>query len=257
VELAKQAVNTDMEVLVCMGGAPLSQDGALRLPSKGSKRTTLENLKPIVYAIAETIGRNCEVLLHDLSDPEHSIIAIANGHITGRQEGDSITDLALKYIRKGPKEGDRLVNYATKSPDGRPLKSTTVFIRDEDGEIIGLLCINLDISQASVAKAFLEDLTQVTNLEHPNEESSPETFASDISQLLRAAIDRAIEDIGKPPSFMGREDKLRVVGSLDEKGIFLIKGAVDEVAEALGVSRYSIYNYLDEVRAKEARVPNF
>ena len=108
-----------------------------------------------------------------------------------------------------------------------------------------------------MAKAFLEDLTQVTNLEHPNEESSPETFASDISQLLRAAIDRAIEDIGKPPNFMGREDKLRVVGSLDEKGIFLIKGAVDEVAEALGVSRYSIYNYLDEVRAKEARVPNF
>ncbi len=239
-----------------MEGVPLSRDGTLRLPSTGSKRLTLESLKPIVYAIAETIGRNCEVILHDLSDPEPSIIAIANGHVTGRKEGDSITDLALEYIRRGPKKGDRLVNYATKSPDGRPLKSTTVFLRNEDGVIIGFLCINMDISQASVAKAFLEDLTQVTNLEPSGEESSPGTFAPNIGQLLRTAITRAVEDVGKPPNFMGREDKLRVVSALDEKGMFLIKGAVEKVAEALGVSRYSVYNYLDEVRAREARAPS-
>ena len=53
------------------------------------------SLIPIVKTIAQTFGRNCEIVLYDLSGLQHSIIAIENGHVAGRKIGDPITDFSL------------------------------------------------------------------------------------------------------------------------------------------------------------------
>ena len=85
----------------------------------------IKSLIPLVKTIALTFGKNCEVVLHDLSDPQSSIVAIENGHVTGRKIGDPITDLALAAWRKGgfgDSKEDKLINYKTQTKNGKILK---------------------------------------------------------------------------------------------------------------------------------------
>ena len=54
----------------------------------------LKRFIPLVKVLSQTFGRKCETLIHDFSDPQHSIIAI-EGNVTGRKIGDGITDFAV------------------------------------------------------------------------------------------------------------------------------------------------------------------
>lgn len=210
----------------------------------------LKNLIPIAQTISRTFGKNCEVVLHDLSGPQNSIVAIENGHVTGRQIGDPITDFALVSWRKGGfgnEKNDKIINYKTKTKDGRILKSSSVFIKNEDNKIIGCLCINYDLTGYLMLEKLTDDFCNLMELDDKREE----TFVKNVEEILDSIINEAIEEINKPISLMQKEDNLRVVELVDEKGGFMIKGAVDLLAYKLHVSRYTIYNYLDEIKIKK------
>jgi HTH domain len=69
---------------------------------------------------------------------------------------------------------------------------------------------------------------------------------------LHGALDRLIEQVerelgGKLPD-LSREDKQEAVRRLDDRGAFLLRRAVEDVADALGVSRITVYNYLNAIR---------
>src|SRR5690554_3163415 len=212
-----------------------------------------EKYIPIIELIAKTFGKNCETVLHDFSDPDHSIVHIVNGHVTGRKKGDAITDLALKaWRRDGFRESKErmLLNYKSKTKDGKVLKSSTLFIEDENKNIIGCLCVNYDLTEGLMLSSFFDDFLQLSSLSAEKDET-PETFAEDINEVLDFLIAKAIAEIGRPVHLMSKEDKVRAVYVLDEKGGFLIKGAVDKVANELNVSRYTIYNYLEEAKARK------
>ncbi len=55
-----------------------------------------------------------------------------------------------------------------------------------------------------------------------------------------------------PPEEMGREEKIQVVAYLDEKRAFLISKSSERVCECLGISKFTLYNYLDSIRSKNA-----
>jgi len=203
-------------------------------------------LRQIVPGLARVLGDGAEVVLHELSHPQDSVVAIA-GNVTGRKVGAPLTDLVLRLMRAG-QVGDDLINYPSRSADGKVLRSSTIFIRDEQGELIGCLCINFDITKWMIAKHVIEGYCHTT----PLGGGAQETFIQDVEVMLRSNIQEVIEQGGIPVSMMKKEDKLRVVKSLDERGIFLIKGAVENVAKFLDVSRYTIYNYLDEIRSQKS-----
>lgn len=212
-----------------------------------------EKYIPIIELIGKTFGKNCETVLHDFSDPDHSIVHIVNGYVTGRKKGDAITDLALQaWRRDGFRENKErmLLNYKSKTKDGKVLKSSTLFIEDENKNIIGCLCINYDLTEGMMLSNFFDDFLQLSTLSAEKEET-PETFVEDINDVLDFLIGKAIAEIGRPVHLMSKEDKVRTVHLLDEKGGFLIKGAVDKVANELNVSRYTIYNYLEEAKARK------
>jgi len=220
------------------------------------KKNNLELKKyiPLVKTIAEMFGKKCEVVLHDFSEPQKSIVAIENGHVTGRKIGDPITDFALSLWKKNGyenKKTDRIVNYKTKSKDGKILKSSTVFIRDNQKKIIGCICINYDITIHSMFHKVMDEFCSAVDLEKGKSEKDIETFTSDVKEVLKNIIQEAIEKIGKPVSLMQKEDKLMVVKIADEKGAFLIKGAITQIAKEINVSRFTIYNYLEEVKANK------
>lgn len=210
----------------------------------------LKNFIPFIEGIAHTFGKNCEVVLHDISKPQQSIIAIANGNITNRKVGSPMTEMGLKAIRN--KEYEKgLIKYKTIMNNGRTLKSSTFFIKDESGEVIGCLCINLDITELMLAQNLISDIT-MTIEETMHDDSANETYSSNINEILYNVVSKVIKDFGKPVAYLSKEEKVTIVKSLDEKGMFLIKGAVDYIAEVLCVSRYTIYNYLDEIREEKA-----
>ena len=108
--------------------------------------------------ISEMFRPHLEVIIHDLRFPEHSIIAIFNNHITGRKVGSGTSDIGYKKI-KG-KIPEKVINYKNESPDGKPLKSSTLTIRNSDNKIIGSLGLNYDVSVFNQFAEVLSFFTQ-------------------------------------------------------------------------------------------------
>lgn len=214
----------------------------------------LASFIPVVKAIAKTFGPDCEVLLHDVSNLESSIIAIENGHVTGRKIGSPITDLGLYFLKSDLfKNTDFIANYQTESKEGKKLKSTSVFIRDKQNKVIGFLCINYALERLSDVKKMIDDFivaTKDVDKEVSNNERKEEIFTDNIDDLLERIFVKAQEKVGKPLEKMQKDDKLELVRYLQKKGVFLVKGNIDKIARKLNVSRYTIYNYLSEINQK-------
>jgi predicted transcriptional regulator YheO len=213
-----------------------------------SKRDFLiESLKIVVEAIARTFGPRCEVVLHDLKDLDRSIIKIENGHVTGRTVGGSITDKGLRDLRSGSKE-NLLINYPSTTKEGRRLKSSTMIFRNEKKVPIAAICINFDVTDILSFNAVIEDIFSIS--EEPDQDGRVETFESDIVVTLSQIADEIIRKAGKSIPSMGREDKIEIVRQLEEQGLFLIKGAIKFVAGKLNISKFTVYNYLEQIRSE-------
>lgn len=211
-------------------------------------------LVPVLRGIAQTLGPWFEVVIHDLKDPDHSLVFI-EGNVTGRQPGAPVTDLVLKVLRTYGDRAADIIGYETRTRDGRRLRSSTMFLRDEAGRIRGCVCVNVDVS---AFEQLMETLKQFTAAQAPPvraNEDAVETFPTDVSEVLALLVQRAVKGLGKPPASTDRAERVELVRALDRKGAFLIKGAVDYLASILGVSRYTVYAYLEEARATREDLP--
>lgn len=200
--------------------------------------------KRIIKGVAAEFGENCEVVLHDLTRPyDSSIVAIENGNITGRKIGDSGTNLGLEVLR-GTVEGQDRYNYVTQTKDGRILRSSSIYIKDDDEKITGSICINFDVTNLVMAETSLKTL-----INFEKKEETKEFFTSNVDELLNMLIQESSQQIGKPVALMAKEDKLKGLDYLDKKGAFLIKKAGDKVSKYYDISKYTLYNYLEEIRS--------
>ncbi len=205
----------------------------------------LEVLKPVVRGLAATLGSWCELSIHDFSNPEQSLVAIA-GEVTGRRVGAPLTDRLLQLYRTHGDAVPDVLNLRTRR-DGRLIKTSTIFIRNRQGKVVGSLGINLNVTELDLAAQLL---TQVIGTVAGQPEESID-FATDVAEVMSHLLESALQQAPRPPQLMSREEKVQLVRLLDGKGLFLIKGAVEEVAARLGVSRFTIYTYLDEGRKQE------
>ena len=208
----------------------------------------LKSMKPIVKGIARTFGKDCEVVLHGISGPHNSIVAIENSHVTGRVVGECNCDSNVERVKRGECKDEQL-NYTKKTSNGRVLKSSTIVIRDENNKPIGCLCINFDLTAFIVVKNAINALTLTSDEIEENDDK--EINHKSINEIMFSLVGEVLENCGKPVVYMTKEDKIDIVNQLSKKDLFLIKGAVDYVAKILCVSRYTIYNYLDEIRVSE------
>lgn len=205
-----------------------------------------EFLLSLVSGLAEQFGSECEVVLHDLTRPyESTIIAIQNGHITGRKVGDPGTNLGLEILRGTDKNGNRL-NYLTQTKDGRILRSSSFYIKNGENRTIGSLCINYDITNLMMAERSLQSMTM-----SGRQPEVSETFATNVNDLLEVLIQEASDFVGKPVAAMSKEDKMKFIRFLDNKGAFLIKKAGEKICAYLGISKFTLYNYLEESKAED------
>jgi predicted transcriptional regulator YheO len=207
-----------------------------------------EFAKRVAKGIAGQFGRNCEVVIHDLrgEDTEHSIIAIENGHVTGRSVGDGPSHIVLESLKGGPDAPEDRVSYLTKTSDGRVLRSTTLYIRDDEGKVIGLMGINYDISMMVAVDEVLRDFTG-TDIQTVE----PEAISRNVADLLDELLEHSVRIVGKPTTLMSKDDKIRAIKFLDDNGAFLITKSGPKVCQYFGISTYTLYSYLDEIRNSE------
>jgi len=200
----------------------------------------------LAKGIAAQFGPGCEIVVHDLSekDLEHTIVAIENGHISGRSIGDGPSHIVLESLQNRDKELKDKLSYLTRSNDGKILKSSTIYIRDEKGEVIGILGINFDISLLS---AVDEHIRLFIDTEKPG--TPPESITPSVSDLLNELIEQALKKVGKPVSMMTKEDKMSAVKFLNDSGAFLITKSGPKVCSILNISKYTLYSYLDEIKS--------
>ena len=206
----------------------------------------LDPVLPLVQGIAEMFGPGCEVVLHDLSRLPHSIVAIENGGVTGRRQGDVPTDLMLRSLRNVDEAPD--VRIYVSSSEGKILKSLAVTLRDADGKAFAILGVNLDISEIVQVQRILSGLTAIGRLGGEAIPETEEIFAGDIRDVVAGMITKILNEMGKTPAAMSRDEKMDVVKRLEERGAFLVKRSAEQVAEALDLSRYTIFSYLKEIR---------
>lgn len=199
-------------------------------------------LKQIATAIAEQFGPDCEVVIHDLKtkNPEHSIVFIINGHISNRQIGDGPSSVVFDALHKNPESLEDSSGYLMKTSDGRILKSSTIFIRDNKSVIHYILGINFDITKLTMIDSALHALVTPVN-----EDVKPKEITRSVNDLLDQLIEQSVELVGKPVALMNKDDKVTAIQFLNDAGAFLITKSGDKVANYFGISKYTLYSYID------------
>lgn len=210
------------------------------------KEQLIEFLKPIADGIASTYGDRCEVLIHDFDNPEHSIVYIV-GNVTGRKVGGSVSKIGLEAIQGGDQQED-LINYVHNTRDGKTLRSSTLMLRDSTGHVIGCLCINLDITDFINFQDFINYIFTNNGQKDGQVEPMPVHFTDQIDEVLDEILNTVIEEIPTPGSLMKRKERLAFISAMERRGAFKVRKAVPTIAEYLGVSRPTVYQYLKEVR---------
>lgn len=232
-----------------------------------------DSMLPIMRAIAAAVGPHCEVVLHDLSglrvDLDHTIIAIENGHVSGRSVGGPTTNLSFRVLgqdyghrsrREGLNSTEGSVNeedgalnafgYKAAGQGGRELQCSTVNFFNHQDSLIGTLCINVDMSSLWQIRTLVDGL--LPNRGELSDAAPTEFIRQDLVSVMQAMIDEAIRKTGKTVNQMNRGDRMDVLETLDQQGALHMKKAVNIIASRLAIARVTAYGYLDEIRSRTA-----
>lgn len=209
-------------------------------------RHTLDFLKQLAHGLAIQFGSSCEIAIHDLKtkDLEKSIVYIENGHVSNRQTGDGPSGIVLETLQSDPSTIHDKLSYFTKTEDGRILKSSTFYIRDDDGSISYIFSLNYDITAFTAASTAIQSLIATKDNLPDLTGDSPRQITHNVNELLDLLIEQAVAKVGKPVAMMNKDDKVAVVQYLDHAGAFLITKSGDKVSSYLGISKFTLYSYM-------------
>lgn len=203
-----------------------------------------EFLDRTARGIAAMFGSSCETLVHDMADPRHPILAIYNGHVSGREVGSTLDVLGTALTLDETAYTADLVNLAATTPDGRQIKSSTFHLMGPDYNLA--LGINFDYSALVYANRTLVDLMNA------QADLRSALWQEGDSKQLAQIFDQCADIVGKPLTSLTKRERLRIMALLEQRNAFSYRKAVPYVAQRLGVSRYTVYKYLGELARQGA-----
>jgi len=204
----------------------------------------LRTLSGVVSPLAHIVPGECEVVLHDLSRLPNSIVAL-EGSLTGRSVGGPATDLLMQWVARGQLK--TRIGYVGQGLDGRELDCSTIVVRTSYGTPVAALCINCDTREWRIVAALAASMLPEAQLSQDGGDGGSEHFAGDVDELAEDLLVHAIESVDIPVQLMHKRHKLSVVAELRSSGFFILRESVERAAQALGVTRFTIYNYLKEL----------
>lgn len=209
-------------------------------------KANFRNLETIVDGMAKVFGSNCEVVLHSLEDTSHSVIKIVNGKVTGRKVGSPLTDFLAELLKKADSlEKDAIGCYYNKLDDGRLLKSVSVLLRNTKGKPVGFLCVNIDLSAP-----LLDFVAGFMPASREPSKDIIEHFPITLTDLVARTLEMVMADVNNRRGVSPSEKNKLIIQELYKKGLFNVRGAIDLAAKEIGVSRYTVYNYIREAKVE-------
>lgn len=208
-----------------------------------------ERYKVMGEFISRCFGSNVEVVLHDLRDFEHSGVKIYNSYISGRSDGAPMTEFGLNLLESKIYEKENFITNYKGVTGGKILRSSTLFIKDEKENLIGMLCVNVDITKYLSMSKELESLAYFGLDENKIEKSKMiADFPKSVKDMINTSLSNYISNNGYDWQRLNKDEKIDMIKKLNDKGIFTLRGGISEVSEALKISEPTIYRYLCEVR---------
>ncbi len=197
----------------------------------------------LAKALALQFGKDCEVVVHDLRKKGDPIVAIENGQVSGRKVGDGPSHIVLEamHAREENQPLPDHLDYLAKAHGGRVLRSSSVFINDENGIPEGIFSINYDITSMLMAERTIKNFLHTTE----EEPTASERIPTNVNELLDDLIAQSVALVGKPVALMGKDDKIKAIRFLNQSGAFLVTKSGDKVSKHFGISKYTLYSYID------------
>ena len=195
----------------------------------------LAQLQQVADGLGKTLAPFCEVVLHDLTEPEHAILAIHN-NLSGRSVGEPATELGLARAAD-PNFDQVIANYPNTFPDGRLAKSTSVGIKDSDGRYVAALCLNVDLTVFRSLNTMLTQFGSVDTAAAVNDTLQPTG-----ADAIRLRIDDFAARHGTTPRALKADERRALMRELKDSGLSDVRRAMDIVAAYLNVSRATVYN---------------
>lgn len=214
-------------------------------------------LKPYVQLVdfvGKALGENTEIALHDLSAEGMPIVAIYNGEMSGRKVGDPLTSLGNHILEtKQYEDKDYVMNYKSLSNSGKVLRSSSYFIKDEQGVLVGMFCINVNISDYEYLNATIQRILGIDSQEDVEykREAPIEIFSNSLETTISQCVANTLKEMGYPNYMehgrLNADEKMQIIRALQDQGVFNVKGAIPIVAKELASSEPTIYRYLKKI----------
>jgi len=210
----------------------------------------LEMLKQIAHGVAAQFGDKCEVVIHDVAPnhPDHTIVYIENGHVSGRKLGDGASQVVLDQMAHHDMAPDDHLCYLTRTPDGKILKSSTLYIRNSKGAVTAIFSINYDVTNLILMHQEIGEMA----MPRDKVQAEPQKIIN-VNDVLNELITQSVQMVGKPVALMNKDDKVRAIRFLNDSGAFLVTKSGDKVAKYFGISKYTLYSYIDANKQEEKK----
>lgn len=202
--------------------------------SSKEQSALIEQVRHIADGLARTFAPFCEVVVHDLRDPGHAVLAIHN-KLSGRAPGDPATELGLARIADSAYP-QVVANYPNQFADGRPAKSTSIGIKDAEGNYVAALCLNVDLTLFRSMQGILEQFNAV------GEASPGESLDPANAEAIRRRIDAYAARLASTPQLLKAHERRALMRELKEGGYLEVRRAMEVAASHLGISRATAYN---------------
>lgn len=211
-------------------------------------------LASLLPFLSQALGPEAEILLCDTER-----ILYAEHPITDRvKPGNRLGDMERSFLEEGTyRKQDSVVNYRALLPSRERLRASTLFLKDETGELAGFLTINIRVENMLQARDMIDLLI---NGERPHDagyvprnlrkNAQPEILSRyegvtvAIEDIIQSVTEEYLNRFGIPAARLTTSERQQIVQELDRRGVFLVKGSIAEVAQRLGCSEVTIYRYL-------------
>lgn len=198
------------------------------------------------------LGDDSEIIIHDYRKGyDHTIVYELNADLSGRQVGGPPKGGMITQFGKDIEPMKDSIQTFSNGPRDRFFKSFTTLIPDENGKIIGSVCVNLDVSNLLMAQKALQGFIQYpsASVHKPPVTDMDALATKNVDDILQYYMNQAESLVGKPMSLMNKDEKIKALDYLDQKGVFKISKTSVLLCETLQVSKYTLYNYLEEARS--------
>ena len=206
----------------------------------------LKKYAAFIPFLAETFGSSFEIDLFDLTDPDYPIVTSANGN-------DDIQEKVRAFIAEvagsqKARSGRYIANRPIEITLGKMIKTSVYFIKNDENEPAGALCISLRCDFFFRMSQLAADMLKFNTEDLDDDSFYNEELSASVKEPSLDCITEMVKDYGVEPERISQSERVEIICDLYDMGVYNLKGAVAKTAEALQVSEQSVYRYITKIK---------